>query len=82
MTYPLWLQIAAGISTAEIVMLVMKGIKNRICERDTDYYSSIPLDKLQEYQAQNTREIIKIGGFGFILIIVYIIAYTWFINSI
>lgn len=81
MAFPLWFQIAAGILTAEIVIFIMKSIKNRICDGDTDYYSSMPLNQMQELTAQNTRDMVKLGGFGLIFIVVYIIVYTWLINS-
>ena len=81
MTFPLWLQIAAGIITAEIVILGMKGIKNWIGDRDTDFYCSHPSGVVLEYQNQ-TREIIKIGVFGLVFIIVYLVVCIRIINSL
>lgn len=81
MTFPLWLQIAAGIITAELAILLMKGIKHWIGDRDTDFYCSHPSDVVLEYKNQ-TPEIIKIGGFGLIFIIIYLIIYIRIINSL
>ena len=35
MTFPLWIQIAVGIITANIILSIIKGIKNSIDNRDT-----------------------------------------------
>ena len=49
MTFSLWLQIAAGIITAEIVILGMKGIKNRINQRDT-YTTGYTIQDTERFQ--------------------------------
>ena len=82
MTFPLWLQISAGILTAELAILLIKCIKNRIAARDTDYYSSMSLTQMQELTSQNTRDMIIIGGFGLIFIVIFLIGYVRVINSL
>ena len=74
MTFPLWLQIAVGIITAEIVILGMKGIKNRINQRDTyttGYTIPYP-DRFQEEMRCASKGMLKTSfvamGLMFILL--------------
>ena len=75
MTFPLWLQIAVGIITAELIILLMKGIKNEISQRETEYYNSVPLDRMQEQLDQNKKGLIKIYTYGAMGVIVCLIIY-------